>query len=173
MLNDFLDEYRRYQQLGARALAQMPDAALNHVPSPDGNSAAMIVRHMSGNLTSRFTDFLTTDGEKPWRDREAEFVERAYSRPEVDAMWAAGFLVIEQTVGELTPADLTRDVAIRGQALTVHAALCRSVSHVAYHAGQLVLLARELADGPWQSLSIPRGQSAAVTAAPSRERGQH
>jgi uncharacterized damage-inducible protein DinB len=173
MLNDFLDEYRRYQSLGARALAQVPDAALNHVPSPEGNSAAMIVRHMSGNLASRFTDFLTTDGEKPWRDRDAEFAERQYSRTEVDAMWAQGFLVIEQTVGALTAADLTREVTIRGQPLSVHAALCRSIAHVAYHAGQLVLLARELADGPWQSLSIPRGQSAAANAAPSGERGRH
>jgi uncharacterized damage-inducible protein DinB len=173
MLNDFLDEYRRYQQLGARALAQMPDAALNHVPSPEGNSAAMIVRHMSGNLTSRFTDFLTTDGEKPWRDRDAEFAERAYSRAEVDAMWAQGFLVIEQMIGALAAADLTREVTIRGQPLSVHAALCRSIAHVAYHAGQLVLLARELAEAPWRSLSIPRGQSAAANAAPSRERGRH
>jgi hypothetical protein len=172
MLTDFLDEYRRYQQLGARALAQMPDAALNHVPSPDGNSAAMIVRHVSGNLVSRFTDFLTTDGEKPWRDRETEFAERGYSRAEVDAMWAEGFLVLTQALGELTAADLTREVTIRRQALTVHAALCRSLAHVAYHVGQIVLLARERAEAPWQSLSIPRGQSAAVNEKMSRERGQ-
>ena len=80
MLSDFLQEFDRYRALGERAIAQMPDTALNHVPSPEGNSAAMIVRHMSGNFASRFTDFLTSDGEKPWRERDAEFSERLYTR---------------------------------------------------------------------------------------------
>ncbi len=86
-------------------------------------------------------------------------------------MWAEGFEVVSKALGELTDADLRRDVAIRGQALTVHAALCRSLAHIAYHVGQLVLLAREHADAPWPSLSIPRGPSAAYNAAPTHERG--
>jgi uncharacterized damage-inducible protein DinB len=171
MLNDFVSEYRRYRLLGEKALAQMPDAALNHVPSPEGNSAAMIVRHMSGNLKARFTDFLTTDGEKPWRDREREFAERTSTRADVEAMWAEGFAVLATTLGSMSDADLTREVTIRGQPLSVHAALARSTAHVAYHVGQLVLLARELADKPWQSLSIPRGQSDAYNAKPTHERG--
>jgi uncharacterized damage-inducible protein DinB len=171
MLNDFAREYRRYRLLGEKALKQMPDAALNHVASPEGNSAAMIVRHVSGNLTSRFTDFLTSDGEKPWRDRESEFAQRSSSRAEVEAMWAEGFAVLATALDSMTDADLARSVTIRGEALTVHAALARSVSHLAYHVGQLVLLARELADRPWESLSIPRGQSAAYNAAPTLERG--
>ena len=171
MLSDFVSEYGRYRVLGEKALAQTPDAALNHVPSPEGNSAAMIVHHVSGNLASRFTDFLTSDGEKPWRDREGEFAERTFSRDEVNAMWAKGFAVLRTALDGLTDADLAREVTIRGQALSVHAALARSSTHLSYHVGQLVLLARELAVAPWQSLSIPRGQTAAYNAAPTRERG--
>jgi len=171
MVNDFLLEYDRYRVLGERAIAQVPDAALNHVPSPDGNSIGMIVRHVSGNLASRFTEFLTSDGEKPWRDRETEFAERSFTRAEVEKMWEDGFTVVKRTLDGLTDADLAREVTIRHQPLTVHAALCRSIAHMASHVGQIVLLARELADRPWQSLSIPRGGSAAYNAAPTRERG--
>lgn len=165
MLTDFADEYRKYRVMGEKALAQVPDSALNHVPSPEGNSIAMIVRHVGGNLTSRFTDFLTSDGEKSWRDREGEFAERAYGRAEVNAMWADGFRVLEAALGAMTAADLGREVRIRGQPMSVHAALCRSLAHTASHVGQIVLLARMLAAGSWQSLSIPRGQSAAFEAA--------
>ena len=94
-IDDVLLEYRRYRKLGELALRQLPDAALNQIAAPDGNSAAMIVRHLSGNFKSRFTDFLTTDGEKPWRDREAEFAPVTYSREEVDTLWAEGWTVVE------------------------------------------------------------------------------
>jgi len=171
LLEDFVTEYDRYRVLGERAIAQVPDAALNHVPCAEGNSIAMIVRHVSGNLKSRFTDFLTSDGEKPWRDRESEFAERPYTRAEVERMWKEGFGVVVGAIGTLSEADLSRNVVIRGQPLSVHAALCRSLSHASYHAGQIVLLSRELAERPWQSLSIPRGQSAAYNAAPTLERG--
>ena len=170
MLQDFLDEYRRYRSIGERALAQIPDAALDRIAAPDGNSPAMIVRHLSGNLTSRFTDFLTSDGEKPWRDREQEFADRQYTRAEVDALWADGWRVVEATLAGLTDADLTRPVVIRGESWSVHAALTRSLAHVAYHVGQLVILARQRADAPWQWLSIPKGASAAYNAAPYLER---
>lgn len=167
MLDDFIGEFRRYRTIGERALAQLPDAALDRVPAPDANSAAMLVRHVSGNLVSRFTDFLATDGEKPWRDRESEFVERSYSRAEVDAMWATGWSVLEGTLASLADADLGREVTLRDQKLSVHAALCRALSHVSYHVGQLVLLAREGADAGWQWISIPKGATAAHSAAPS------
>ena len=170
MIEDIRSEYRRYRDLGEKALAQMPDVALNHLPNAEGNSAAMIVRHIGGNFVSRFTDFLTADGEKPDRDRDREFEERGYSRAEMDATWTKGWAVLEKTLAGLTDADFTRTVTIRGQPLTVSAALCRSLAHVAYHVGQLVLLARMNADKPWQSLSIPRGASAAYNAAPSREK---
>ena len=170
MLSDLTGEYRRYRSLGERALAQLPDDALNDIPSPEGNSAAMIVRHLGGNLASRFTDFLTSDGEKPWRDRDQEFAERPYTRAEVDAQWAEGWRVLEDALAGLTDADLARTVTIRGEPWSVHAALCRSVTHAAYHVGQLVLLARQSAAGPWQSLSIPRGESAAYNRAPVLDR---
>jgi len=148
----------------------MPDAALNEIRGEDGNSPAMIVHHVSGNLTSRFTDFLTTDGEKPWRNRDDEFADRTCTRAVVLSTWDAGWRVLEQQLASLTDADMTRTVTIRAQPLTVHAALCRSATHVAYHVGQLVTLARQSTGAGWRSLSIPRGQSAAYNANPTREK---
>ena len=170
MLKDFLDEYARYKVLGEKALAQIPEAALNQPLRTELNSAAMIVRHVGGNLRSRFTDFLTSDGEKPWRDRETEFETRPYTRAEVEEWWTAGWTVLFHEVGALTEADLNREVTIRGLTLTVHAALCRSLAHTALHVGQLILLARWLHEGEWQSLSIPKGQSAQYNLNPTREK---
>jgi hypothetical protein len=170
LIDDFRSEYGRYRQLAEKALAQMPDAELNRVPAPDANSAAMIVRHMSGNFVSRFTNFLTEDGEKPTRDRDAEFDERQYSRTEIAELWRRGFAVLDGALASLGDDDLARTVTIRQQPLTVHAALSRSLAHLAYHVGQIVLLARTSAAAPWQSLSIPKGQSAQYNAAPTREK---
>ena len=165
LVDDFRAEYARYRSMGERAMAQMSDAALNALPAPDANSAAMIARHVGGNLASRFTDFLTTDGEKPWRNRDDEFETRAHDRADVERAWRDGWAVVEQQLARLTDADLTRTVTIRHQSLTVHAALCRSLSHMASHIGQLVLLGRIHAGASWQTLSIPKGQSAAVNEA--------
>jgi uncharacterized damage-inducible protein DinB len=161
LIDDFRKEYARWRQTAEKAIAQMPDDALNQVPSPEGNSVAMLVRHVSGNLVSRFTNFLTEDGEKPDRDREAEFFERPYTRAEVDDMMRGGFGVVESTLASLTDNDVTRTVTVRGEPMTVHAALARSLAHTANHMGQIVLLAKMTVSGPWQSLSIPRGQSRA------------
>jgi len=170
LVKDLLGEYKRYRLLGERAMAQMPDHAINVVHGPDCNSVAMIVAHMSGNLRSRFTNFLTEDGEKPWRQRDDEFADRTCSRAEVQAFWTAGWDVLEREVAALTDADLPRTVTIRQQPLTVHAALCRSVAHVAYHVGQIVLLARITAERPWESLSIPKGQSVTYNQNPTGEK---
>jgi len=170
MIEDFRSEYERYRLLAEKALAQMPDEALNRVPSREGNSAAMIVRHVSGNLISRFRNYLTEDGEKPDRDRDREFDERPYTRAEMLELWTRGWAVLDANVGALTDADLARTVTIRQQPMTVHASLSRSLAHVAYHVGQIVLLAREHADHDWESLSIPRGQSQQYNAAPTREK---
>jgi hypothetical protein len=170
MLQDIVDEYRRYRVLGEGALAQASDVALNQMPSADGNSIAMIVRHLSGNFASRFTDFLTEDGEKPWRDRDGEFEIREYSRAEVDSMWAKGWQVVESALAGLEDGHLSRTVKIRGQPLSVHAALARSLSHAAYHVGQIVLLARVGTGEGWKSLTIPRGQSAQYNQNPTREK---
>ena len=159
MVADFAAEFRRYRALAEKAMAQVSDDALNHVPGPDANSIAMLVRHVSGNLRSRFTDFLTSDGEKPWRDRDTEFAEQPYSRDEMNAMWAEGWGVLELALTTLSEADAQQTVQIRGESLTVHQALNRALAHVAYHVGQIVLLARVAVGGEWHSLSIPKGQS--------------
>ena len=168
LIADFRSEYARYRQIAEKAMRQMPDVLLNRVPAPDANSAAMIVRHMSGNFVSRFTNFLTDDGEKPDRNRDAEFEERTYTRDEVEELWAKGFAVLDDALAPLGDADLGRTVTIRGQPMTVHAALARSLAHLSYHVGQIVLLARIYAAGPWESLSIPKGRSAQYNADPKR-----
>ena len=164
LIDDFRSEYSRWRQVAEKAIAQMPDEALNHVPSPDGNSVAMLVRHVSGNLVSRFTNFITEDGEKPDRDRESEFEERPYTRAEIGEMMRRGFDAVDAALASLTDDDVARTVTIRGQPMTVHAALTRSLAHIANHMGQIILLAKMSVTGPWQSLSIPRGQSQAFNA---------
>ncbi len=170
MIADFMTEFTRYHILGTGAIAQADDAALNRIPVPGMNSIGMIVRHVSGNLKSRFTDFLTADGEKPWRDRDEEFAEAVWSREEITAMWESGFAVIDREVGALTEAHLTQSVTIRGVPLTVHAALCRSIAHVSHHTGQIITLARQSYVGEWPSLSIPKGGSTAYNANPTKEK---
>jgi uncharacterized damage-inducible protein DinB len=155
-IEHFAVEFRRYRDLADKAMAQVSDDALNRVPGPDANSIAMIVRHISGNLRSRFTDFLTTDGEKPWRDRDSEFVERPYTRDELRKMWDASWTIVDAQLGALTDAQLQETVTIRGVPATVQEALCRATAHVAYHAGQIVLLCRMYGAGAWTSLSIPK-----------------
>ena len=158
-VKDFIDEYARYRAVGEKAMAQVSDEALNRIVAPDGNSIAMIVRHMGGNFVSRFTNFLTEDGEKPWRDRDAEFADGVFTRADVNEAWQTGWGVLESELSTLTDADLDRTVKIRGHDLTVHEALCRSITHAASHVGQIVLLARILATHDWQWISIPKGQS--------------
>jgi hypothetical protein len=169
-VKDFVDEYVRYQQLGEKAVAQASDDGLNRVVAPDGNSIAVLVRHVSGNLVSRFTDFLTSDGEKPSRDRDGEFAGGAFARAEIDAAWKRGFGVVFGELAKMSDADLARAVSIRGVSLTAHEALCRSVAHTAMHTGQIILLARIVAPGDWQTLSIPRGQSKQYNANPTKEK---
>lgn len=170
MIEDFRSEFERYRLLAEKALAQMPDSALNTVTAPDGNSAAVIIRHMSGNLVSRFTNFLTEDGEKPTRDRDREFEDAMYTREELDEMWKKGWAVLHDTLAQLGDEHLGHTVTIRQQPLTVHAALTRAIAHQAYHVGQIVLLARMTAESEWQSLSIPRGKSQQYNTAPDREK---
>jgi hypothetical protein len=157
-------EYHRYKKLAEDAIEQLEDADLSRPGPGEGNSIAIIAWHVSGNLTSRFTDFLTTDGEKPWREREEEFRARAVTRHELLAKWNGGWDVLLDTLSKLTNADLPRTVAIRGQALRVDEALHRSLAHTSYHAGQIVYLAKAFRGPAWKYLSIPPGQSAAYNA---------
>ncbi len=158
-VEDFTDEYARYRAIGEKALAQVSDDNLNRVVAPNGNSIAMLVRHLGGNLQSRFTNFLTEDGEKPSRNRDEEFADRNYTRAEVDQTWNAGWAALEKALDDVGEDDLQSTVKIRGTPLTVHEALCRSVAHAAMHVGQIVLLARIVATDEWKWISIPKGQS--------------
>ena len=162
-------EFHRYEVLAERALVQVPDNLLNVPGFTGGNSLAVIVWHVSGNLHSRFTDFLTADGEKPWRNRDEEFVSRDVTREELDSKWESGWSVLFDAIDPLTDADLHRLVTIRGQPLTVHDALHRSLAHVSYHVGQIVYMAHAHRGDGWKYLSIPPGGSTAYNAAPTGE----
>jgi hypothetical protein len=163
-------EYRRYRALAEAALDQVPEAALTQPGPSNGNSLAVICWHLSGNLKSRFTDFLTSDGEKPWRNREEEFSARSVSRAELMAKWREGWEVLLETLTQLTDADLSRTVTIRGQSLTVCEALHRSLAHASYHVGQIVYVSHAICGAQWRYLSIPPGGSAAYNADPRYEK---
>jgi uncharacterized damage-inducible protein DinB len=164
-------EYRRYKSLGEGTMSQLADEHLIARPTPESLSIAMIVWHVSGNLESRFTDFLTTDGEKPWRDRESEFEDRRVGRVELLAKWERGWNVLFATLTPLTDADLTRVVSIRGQTGTVGEALERSLAHTSYHAGQMTYLGKMFRGDQWTYLSIPPGGTTAYNANPTHEKG--
>jgi uncharacterized damage-inducible protein DinB len=163
-------EFLRYKSLGEGAVAQLRDEELCASPPGGGNSVATICWHIAGNFRSRFTDFLTTDGEKPWRQREEEFDDRQVTRAELLAKWESGWSTVLSTLAGLSDASLAATVTIRAQPLLVHEALHRSLAHVAYHVGQIVHVARAMRGDAWKSLSIPRGMSAAYNQAPSHER---
>ena len=164
-------EYLRYKALGEAAMRQLSDAELlREAPEESENSIPTICRHIAGNLRSRFTDFLTSDGEKPWRNREAEFDAVPLTREELLATWEAGWGVLLQALDALSDDDLRKSVTIRGQALTVHEALHRSLAHTSYHVGQIVYVAKAARGGEWTSLSIPRGKSAAYNLNPKHDR---
>ena len=163
-------EFLRYKALAESALAQVPEPALSQPGPSNGNSLAVICWHVSGNFKSRFTDFLTSDGEKPWRNREEEFVPRSVGRAELLAKWSEGWDVLLGALRELTDSDLTRTIQIRGQSMLVHEALHRSLGHASYHAGQIVYLAHALCGEDWRYLTIPPGGSAAYNANPRFEK---
>ncbi len=159
-VEDSLEVFRYYKKLAERAMAQLTDEQLFTAPDEESNSIAIIVKHMAGNMRSRWTDFLTTDGEKPDRNRDSEFVDPPPGREALMQLWEDGWARIFRALGPLTDADLGRTVTIRGEAHSVMQAINRQVAHYAYHAGQILFLAKHLAHDRWQSLSIPRNRSA-------------
>jgi uncharacterized damage-inducible protein DinB len=169
-IKQFDAEYRRYKSLAEKALAQVLDGALS-IPGPNGgNSLAVICRHIAGNLQSRFTDFLTSDGEKPWRERETEFQHRVVSRDDLTAEWEAGWATLFSTLDTLTDDDLSRTISIRRTAMTVREALLRNLAHTVYHVGQIVYVAHAIQGTEWKYLTIPPGGTAAYNANPTGER---
>jgi uncharacterized protein DUF1572 len=163
-------EYRRYKALAEGAFAQVPDEKLSAPGVGQGNSLAILCWHISGNLKSRFSDFLSSDGEKPWRQREEEFAKRSVSRREFMDKWAEGWEVLFGTLDSFGDERLSDEVRIRGQAMRVHEALHRSLSHISYHVGQIVYIAHAFAGEDWHYLSIPPGGTAAYNAAPKMEK---
>ncbi len=156
-LADVRVQFERTKQLAEGALAQVPDDQLNLAIDPESNSIVVIVQHMAGNLRSRFTDFLTTDGEKPDRNRDGEFEsEGALGRAAMLELWERGWRVLFSALDSLTPDDLGREVTIRGERHTIVQALNRQMTHHAHHAGQIVFLAKHLRGSDWNTLSIPR-----------------
>ncbi len=159
-LADIIRTFRNYKTLGEAALAQVSDGAIHSRLDPDANSIAVIVKHLAGNLRSRFADLLTTDGEKPDRDRDAEFeMDAEVSRDDVVAWWNDAWSVALVQLETLTSDDLARTIFIRGEPFLVVEALDRLATHTAYHVGQIVLLAKHYARSRWESLSIPKGRS--------------
>ncbi len=153
-------QFVRQKGLAERALAQVPDTGLRQQLDPEANSLAVLVKHLAGNLRSRWTAFLATDGEKPDRRRDGEFVlETADSRDGLQERWEEAWRLLFDTLDALTPDDLTKTVRIRGEPLSVPEAIQRQLAHAAYHVGQIIQLARHVTGGAWRTLSIPRGAS--------------
>ena len=152
--------FRYYKKLAESAMAQVADEQLFAAPDEETNSIAITVKHMAGNMRSRWTDFLTTDGEKPSRDRDSEFVEPPATRAALLEVWEDGWGRVFGALEPLSETDLGRTVTIRGEAHSVMQAINRQVAHYAYHAGQIVALAKHFGHARWQSLTIPRNRSA-------------
>jgi hypothetical protein len=168
-LEDSIKVFRTYKQLGEKAIAQLadPDRDLFFTPDKESNSIAVIVKHMTGNMRSRWRDFLTSDGEKPDRNRDTEFEmtreESGNARAIMD-IWEEGWKYLFDTLASLTPEDMTRTVFIRHEPHTVVESINRQLAHYPYHIGQIVFLARHINSANWKSLSVPRGQSDAFNA---------
>jgi len=165
------NRFRGQKRLAERAVRQLDDAALRRALHPETNSIAVIMKHMAGNMLSRWTDFLTSDGEKAWRERDREFIDDAPSREAIFDHWEKGWARLFSTLESLTVRDLEKTITIRGEEHTVVEAILRQLDHYGYHVGQIVLLARlHVGDGPWETLSIPRGGSEAFNRQKREER---
>lgn len=169
VVGSLLDEYKRYKALAEAAFAQVGDEELTQLGRGGGNSIDMLIRHLAGNLKSRFTDFRTSDGEKPWRRRDDEFETASLTRAELMAAWDAAWATLLAEVSPLIDADLNATVTVRQQPLRIDEALHRSLAHTAYHVGQIVYLAREMRGDDWRTLSIPKGKSEEYNRKATRE----
>jgi uncharacterized damage-inducible protein DinB len=171
----YLDEsfrtFRGYKRMADGALEQLTDRDFFHLPDPESNSVALTVKHIAGNLRSRWTDFLTTDGEKPDRNRDQEFIlVEGDTREDLMRYWERSWETTFSSLQSLKPEDVTRTVTIRGEPHTVLQAISRIVAHITYHVGQIVFLAKHLRSTEWKTLSIPRGKSAEYNALKAEDR---
>ena len=156
--------FHYYKHLAERAIAQVPDEALTRCPDAESNSIALIVKHMAGNMRSRWIDFVLSDGEKPNRHRDTEFEAPPLTREELLAMWDDGWKCVFDAIAPLDDVDLGRTVMIRNEPHSVMQAIQRQIAHYSYHIGQIVFVAKHCAGERWTSLSIPRGQSSEFAA---------
>jgi hypothetical protein len=165
-LADSIDLFRYYKRLCERAIDQCPDEGLFATLDGESNSIAVIVKHMSGNMISRWSDFLTSDGEKPNRNRDSEFEEPPKTRAEVVALWELGWKVLLDTLTSLTEADQARTITIRTEPHSVTQAINRQIAHYSYHIGQIIFLGKHFAaeSGKWTAITVPRKQSAEFNA---------
>jgi uncharacterized protein DUF1572 len=166
-LKDSIGLFHFYKRLGERAIAQCPDEGLFVTLDAESNSIAILVKHLAGNMRSRFTDFLTSDGEKPDRNRDTEFENPPKTRAELMALWDRGWKCVFDSLEPLTDADMVKTVTIRKEPHSVMQAISRQLAHYAHHVGQILFIAKHLtvrATGKWDSLSVPRGGSAAINA---------
>jgi hypothetical protein len=159
-LEDSLALFRQYKRMAERAMEQVSDEQLFAQIDAESNSIAILVKHLAGNMRSRWVDFLTTDGEKPGRNRDSEFEDPPATRAGLLGIWEAGWSCVFAALEPLSDADLPRQVTIRAEAHSVMQAINRQLAHYALHIGQIVFLAKHFQSGEWKSLSIPRGQSA-------------
>ncbi len=165
--DDVRREFQRLKVLADRAMEQVDDGSFFQIPAPEANNIATLVKHMAGNMRSRWRDFLTTDGEKPDRHRDTEFeLDEADSREALMARWEEGWALLFGALDPLAPEQMEATVQIRGEAHTVMQAVQRQLSHYAYHVGQIVFLARSLAGEDWHFLSVPKGASQSFNANP-------
>lgn len=155
-LKSVTSQLNHYKSLAEKAIAQLPDEKLCWQPNEESNSIATIIRHMSGNMLSRFTDFLVSDGEKPWRKRDEEFENPVCTRNELMAIWEKGWQCVFDTLATLDESHLENIVYIRNEAHTVTEALNRQLAHYPYHVGQIVYIAKMLTAGSWQGLTMPK-----------------
>jgi len=158
-LDSIKKQFRYYKKLGEQAIDQLPPDQLFTTFNPDSNSIAVIVKHLSGNMLSRWTDFLTADGEKPWRNRDQEFEVAGTNKEEVLQQWQTGWERLLTTLQALQPADLMKIIYIRNEGRTVMEAINRQLAHYSYHVGPIIYAAKILKQTPWNSLSIPRSKS--------------
>jgi hypothetical protein len=172
-IEDSLSLFRQYKNLAERAMSQVSDDQLFTALDGESNSIAITVKHMAGNMRSRWTDFLTSDGEKPDRNRDTEFeMNPGTTRADVMAWWETGWKCVFDAVDPLQPEDMGRTITIRGEAHSVVQAINRQIAHYSYHIGQIVLLAKHFKSASWKSLSIPKGQSQQVNAMAQDKRPQ-
>ena len=158
-VEDSLAVFRVYKKLAEGAIEQVTDEQLYAVLDQEMNSIAIVIKHLAGNMRSRWTDFLTSDGEKPDRDRDSEFVDPPRTREALMALWAQGWDCVFAALEPLSDADLGRTITIRGEAHSVMQAINRQITHYSYHVGQIVLLAKHFRSSQWKPLTVPRGKS--------------